>query len=148
MSVDRGDIPLLTASWPRKPASWSELERCIAALADAHGQDPVKAVADLKRNGPLVRLLCAQLGYEKPRRKRGPKTKNGVNDLTVNLTDGAKREGLKGKRLSETVHELLTGKGSFFGDVIVAPRSLERRYYRARKKRSPDIIPAKNSSGD
>lgn len=137
MSVDRGDIALLTAPWPRKPASWLEFERCIAAVAEAHGQNPTKAVADLNRNGPLVRLLCAQLGFEKPQKKRGRKTRTGINDLTLAITDDLKRQGFKGERLQQLRHEALTSDTSVFHDLHVEPTSIAQRTYRARRKAKP-----------
>ncbi|MBB3905595.1 hypothetical protein [Methylobacterium brachythecii] len=78
MSAVEGNESLLCSNGDQcAPRTWLELERYVAAAAQAAGEDPDKALRDLGRKGPLTRLLCRQLGIEVPWAKPGPKPKIG-----------------------------------------------------------------------
>ncbi|MFC5556797.1 hypothetical protein [Methylobacterium iners] len=127
----------MAVSAHQKPKSWADLEAQVAAWAAFHGEQPNAALRELRRGGSLARLICRELGVDRPKKKPGPKPKPGLDALVIAVADDLKRGGSKGSAKWSQVHSHLDNREGLMGELLsVEPSALEQRYRRA-KRRNP-----------
>ncbi|TXN19421.1 hypothetical protein [Methylobacterium sp. WL9] len=138
MTIEPPDHRLASSIAGTPPRTWPELERYVAAEATSAGENAEAAVRELRRKGPITRLLCRQLAIAVPRQKRGKKDRPQLDDFTVVVVEALKRDyGLRGKALWDRAHSEIAGRDSFMALFEnVTPAAIERRYHRVKSRSS------------